>query len=206
LKILTSTSACRNPLRVGHPFGDPPGTGDWVNILPSPVDTEVRDLIGVESDMTIDDPRSADIDDVMAALIEADDLYTALAGLDDETRSCVRFDAYLHFSLVADDELNGAEGRFYQEIIGILESQAEGKPIQRVRGSRRAEVALEPMYRVPDVAQRIGMSEDWTRRYFEKVDGVKTIQSPPKRSKRPYSILLIPKSVLERELRKLGRA
>lgn len=153
--------------------------------------------------MTTDNLRSADPDDVMAALIEADDLYSALAALDDETRSYVRFDAYVHFSLVADDDLNGPEARFYQDIIGVLESQPEGKPIQRVRGSRRAEVALEPMYRVPDVARRIAMSEDWTRRYFEKVDGVKTIQSPSKRSKRAYSILLIPKSVLERELRKL---
>jgi AraC-like DNA-binding protein len=153
--------------------------------------------------MTTDNLPSGDTDDVMAALIEADDLHTALAGLDDETRSCVRFDAYLHLSAVADDDLDGPEGRFYQEIIAILESQPDGKPIQRVRGSRRAEVALEPMYRVPDVAQRIAMSEDWTRRYFEKVEGVRTIQSPSKRSKRAYSILLIPKSVLERELRKL---
>jgi hypothetical protein len=145
------------------------------------------------------------IDDIMDALIESDDLYTALADLDDETRSAVRFDAYLHFSTIADDELSGPEGRFYQEIIGVLESQPKGKPIQRVRGTRRAEVTLEPLYRVPDVAQRIGMSEDWTRRYFEKLDGVKTIQSPQKRFKRPYSIILIPKSVLERELRKMGK-
>ncbi|HLH40415.1 MAG TPA: hypothetical protein VKX39_14790 [Bryobacteraceae bacterium] len=148
---------------------------------------------------------SAAVEQMMNALIEADDLYTVLAGLDDESRAEIRFDAYLHFSAVADDDLNGPEGRFYQEIIGVLESQPEGKPIQRVRGSRRAEVSLEPMYRVADVAQRIGMSEDWTRRHFEKADGVKTIQSPSKRSKRPYSILLIPKSVLERELRKMGR-
>lgn len=146
------------------------------------------------------------IDDIMEALVDADDLCNALADLDDETRSAVRFDAYLHFSAIAEDELNGPEGRFYQEVIGILESQPEGKPIQRARSRRCAEVAIEPMYRVPDVAQRIGMSEDWTRRYFEKVDGVKTIQSPPKRSKRSYSILLIPKSVLERELRKMSGA
>ena len=142
----------------------------------------------------------------MDALIEADNLDTALANLDDDTRAAIRFDAYLHFSdLVAHDEQDGPDGRFYQELICTLEAQPEGKPIQRIRSSRREEVALEPMYRVPDVARRIGMSRDWTRRYFEKLNGVKSIPSPARRFKRPYSILLIPKSVLERELRKLGK-
>jgi hypothetical protein len=61
---------------------------------------------------------------------------------------------------------------------------------------------MEQMYRVPEVAQRMGMSEDWTRRYFGAVPGVKTITSPPRRGRRTYSILLIPESVLARELQK----
>lgn len=63
---------------------------------------------------------------------------------------------------------------------------------------------IEQMYRVPEVARRIGMSEDWTRRYFAGVDGVKTITSPQRRGRRAYSILLIPESVLARELARLA--
>jgi hypothetical protein len=63
---------------------------------------------------------------------------------------------------------------------------------------------MEQMYRVPEVAQRIGMSDDWTRRYFGEVKGVKVITSPPRRGRRAYSILLIPESVLVRELAKFG--
>jgi len=63
---------------------------------------------------------------------------------------------------------------------------------------------IDPMYRVPDVSRRLGMSEDWTRRYFGGVPGVKTITSPPRRGRRSYSILLIPESVLARELQKFG--
>jgi hypothetical protein len=147
---------------------------------------------------------TTEVDDIMEALIDADDLDSALADLDDETRAGVRFDAYLHFSALPEDELNGPEGQFYQEMIGILESQPEGKPIQRARGRRRSDVPMEQMFRVQDVAKKLAMSEDWTRRYFEQVDGILTIRSPLKRSKRLYSVLLIPKSVLERELRKLS--
>ena len=68
----------------------------------------------------------------------------------------------------------------------------------------RQPIPIEPMYRVPEVARQLGMSEDWTRRYFGEVAGVKIIKSPAKRSKRAYSIMLIPASVLEREVRKLS--
>ena len=61
---------------------------------------------------------------------------------------------------------------------------------------------MEQMYRVPDIARRLGMSDDWTRRYFAQVEGVKTITSPRRRGRREYNILLIPESVLERELAK----
>jgi hypothetical protein len=60
------------------------------------------------------------------------------------------------------------------------------------------------MMRVPDVAVKMGMSEDWTRRYYGNVEGVKKLKSPSKRFKRGYTILLIPASVVERELRKLS--
>jgi hypothetical protein len=66
-------------------------------------------------------------------------------------------------------------------------------------------VPVEHMNRVPDVARRLGTSDDWTRRYFGKVPGVKTIPSPARRGKRPYKILLIPDSVLKRELLKLSQ-
>ena len=69
----------------------------------------------------------------------------------------------------------------------------------------RQPIPIEPMYRVPDVSRQLGMSEDWTRRYFGEVAGVKIIKSPAKRSKRAYSILLIPASVLDREVRKLSQ-
>jgi hypothetical protein len=63
---------------------------------------------------------------------------------------------------------------------------------------------MEQMHRVPDVARKFGMSDDWTRRYFSEVEGVKTITSPKRRGRRGYSILLIPESVLARELAKFG--
>lgn len=66
-------------------------------------------------------------------------------------------------------------------------------------------IPIEPMYRVPEVSCQLGMSEDWTRRYFGAVPGVKVIKSPAKRGRRAYSILLIPASVLEREVRKLSQ-
>ena len=58
--------------------------------------------------------------------------------------------------------------------------------------------------RVKQVAAQIGMSEDWVRRFFGNIEGVRTIKSPPKRFKRPYRILLIPAGVVERELRKMS--
>ena len=68
----------------------------------------------------------------------------------------------------------------------------------------RQPIPIEPMYRVPEVSRQLGMSEDWTRRYFGEVAGVKIIKSPAKRSNRAYSIMLIPASVLEREVRKFN--
>lgn len=63
----------------------------------------------------------------------------------------------------------------------------------------------EPYLRVKDVSAQIGMSNDWVRRFFRHVEGVKTVKSPEKRFKRPYSILLIPRSAVERELKKMSR-
>ena len=63
---------------------------------------------------------------------------------------------------------------------------------------------MEQMHRVHDIARRLGMSDDWTRRYFAEVEGVKTITSPKRRGRRAYSILLIPESVLGRELAKFS--
>lgn len=74
-------------------------------------------------------------------------------------------------------------------------------PVEVAAAAPTLEMPIERMYRVPDVSQRLGMSEDWTRRYFSEVPGVKTITSPTRRGRRSYNILLIPESVLLRELR-----
>ena len=58
--------------------------------------------------------------------------------------------------------------------------------------------------RVKQVACKIGMSSDWVRRFFGEIEGVRKIKSPAKRFRRPYTILLIPTAIVERELRKLA--
>ena len=68
----------------------------------------------------------------------------------------------------------------------------------------KAAIMDERYLRVKQVAARIGMSEDWVRRYFGKIEGVRTIKSPPKRFKRTYNILLIPSGIVERELRRMS--
>jgi hypothetical protein len=62
----------------------------------------------------------------------------------------------------------------------------------------------EGYMRVKEVAAKIGMSEDWVSRAFGEVEGVRKIKSPAKRFKRPYTILLIPTAIVERELRKMS--
>jgi hypothetical protein len=62
----------------------------------------------------------------------------------------------------------------------------------------------EGYMRVKQVADRIGMSEDWVRRFFGEIEGVRKVKSPAKRFKRPYTILLIPATLVERELRKMS--
>jgi hypothetical protein len=65
-------------------------------------------------------------------------------------------------------------------------------------------IVQEGYLRVKQVAEQIAMSEDWVRRFFGNLAGVRTIKSPAKRFKRPYRILLIPAAVVERELRKMS--
>jgi hypothetical protein len=62
----------------------------------------------------------------------------------------------------------------------------------------------EGYMRVKQVADRIGMSEDWVRRFFGEIEGVRKVKSPVKRFKRTYTILLIPTALVERELRKMS--
>ena len=62
----------------------------------------------------------------------------------------------------------------------------------------------EGYMRVKQVSDRIGMSEDWVRRFFGEIEGARKIKSPAKRFKRPYTILLIPTAIVERELRKMS--
>ena len=64
----------------------------------------------------------------------------------------------------------------------------------------------EQMLRVAEVAQLLKLSKEWVRRHFSDVDGVLTVKPPAKRSRRAYTILLIPASVLDREVRKLTHA
>jgi hypothetical protein len=69
-------------------------------------------------------------------------------------------------------------------------------------GKVGATIMDERYLRVKQVAAKIGMSEDWVRRYFGKIEGVRKIKSPAKRFKRPYTILLIPARTVDRELEK----
>jgi hypothetical protein len=62
----------------------------------------------------------------------------------------------------------------------------------------------EGYMRVKQVSDRIGMSEDWVRRFFGEIEGVRKVKSPAKRFKRPYTILLIPTAIVDRELRKMS--
>ena len=62
----------------------------------------------------------------------------------------------------------------------------------------------EGYMRVKQVADKIGMSEDWVRRFFGEIEGVRKVKSPAKRFKRPCTILLIPATLVERELRKMS--
>jgi len=68
-----------------------------------------------------------------------------------------------------------------------------------------ADVPIEQMYRVPDVAAKLGMSPDWTLRYFQAQDSIVSIPSPPKRGKRKYCTHLIPHSALMDAVRKLSK-
>jgi hypothetical protein len=59
-----------------------------------------------------------------------------------------------------------------------------------------------PPFKVHQVAERLNMSVDWTREYFQNVPGVLRIPSPRHRGKRSYTTLLIPVEVFEREYRR----
>ncbi|HLJ16514.1 MAG TPA: hypothetical protein VKV15_18585 [Bryobacteraceae bacterium] len=124
------------------------------------------------------------IDPIIEALIVSDDLPAILRPLDACTRSAIRLDAIFNLAdaVLFDDR---AEIGFYGEIISVLDSLL---PLKKTELRRRDPVSVEAMYRVPDVAQRLGMSENWVRRHFEKIEGVKTITSPRRRGKREYSI------------------
>ena len=63
----------------------------------------------------------------------------------------------------------------------------------------------EGYMRVKEVAAKIGMSEDWVRRAFGEIEGVRKLKSPAKRFKRLYTILLIPAAMVERELKRMFR-
>jgi hypothetical protein len=141
-----------------------------------------------------------DLDPVVHSLLVTDDIPALISTLDTCTRSAVEMDALFH---VVDAALHHHldEYGFYFEVLTALESPAEPPKLPL---PAREPVATEPLHRVPDVAHRIGMSGDWTRRHFEQVAGVKIVKSPRRRGKREYSILLIPQSVLERELRNMN--
>ena len=75
--------------------------------------------------------------------------------------------------------------------------------------------AVTPMLEVPLTVKQAalwwGQSEKATRRHFNRVDGVRVIKHPyrydPKRKRyvQKYDTLLIPPSVLEREIRKVTK-
>ncbi len=61
----------------------------------------------------------------------------------------------------------------------------------------------EQYLRVNEVATKLSMSPSWVRRHFSNVSGVLKLGTP-KRFKRTHFILLIPISVLRRELARLS--
>jgi hypothetical protein len=67
-------------------------------------------------------------------------------------------------------------------------------------------VPIEQMYRLQDVARKLGMSVEWTLRHFKASGAVVSIPSPAKRGKRKYHTHLIPESALRRELQRLSIA
>jgi hypothetical protein len=85
------------------------------------------------------------------------------------------------------------------------QSRLSGAPVN-------APVTVEIPLTVQQAARFWGQSEKATRRYFAKVDGVRVIQNPyrydpsRKRHVRKYDTLLIPPSVLEREIRKITKS
>lgn len=80
----------------------------------------------------------------------------------------------------------------------------ESHPSDRPPEPESYAVPIEQMYRVRDVAKKLGMSVDWTLRHFKASGAVVSIPSPARRGKRKYCTNLIPESALLREARKLG--
>jgi hypothetical protein len=84
------------------------------------------------------------------------------------------------------------------------QSKLNGIPVP----AKPVPLVLEEPLTVKQAAPIWGQSEKATRRYFSKVDGVRIIPNPRrydgkrKRWVRKYDTVLIPPSVLEREIRK----
>jgi hypothetical protein len=75
-----------------------------------------------------------------------------------------------------------------------------------------ADVTAEKPLTVQQAAPLWGQSEKATRRYFAKVEGVRIIHTPyrydskRRRHVRKYDTILIPPSVLQREIRKITKS
>jgi hypothetical protein len=61
----------------------------------------------------------------------------------------------------------------------------------------------EQLFNVPQAAKLWGKSEKTTRRDFHGREGVREWPSPRRRGVRPYMNMLIPRSVLEREIKRV---
>jgi hypothetical protein len=84
-----------------------------------------------------------------------------------------------------------------------MESTTEAHPALGQNHSQPVPVPCEQMYRIQDVAKRLGMSVDWTLAHLKAAGAVISIPSPAKRGRRKYHTHLIPESALLRELRRL---
>lgn len=80
-------------------------------------------------------------------------------------------------------------------------------PLKRVDGRviEQSHLMKERHWNVGEVAQQWGISTDLVRDIFQNEDGVLIVERPGTRTKRHYSTMRIPESVLERVYNQLSR-
>jgi len=91
----------------------------------------------------------------------------------------------------------------FEERAAVLKAKVTGVP-QKPIGSEESTINIdEELYTVPQAAKLWGKSIKTTRRDFHGLTGVREWPSPRSRGVRVYVNMLIPRSVLEREIRRV---